>query len=91
MVREVKESNDWICDVCRLDFSVKYGVKYIEAHHKDPLKNAMSSKKTSLKDLVLLCPNCHRAVHAYMIVKASSEYKDIKEYLINLLLAPASR
>jgi len=39
----------------------------LEIHHILPLSSslAMSSKGTSLEDVVPLCPTCHRSVHNY--------------------------
>ena len=37
VVYAVKNSNSWICEICNVDFEKKYGVKYIEAHHKTPV------------------------------------------------------
>ena len=34
-----------------------------EIHHRLPLSQASGSVTTKLKDLAVLCPNCHRAIH----------------------------
>ena len=36
----------------------------IEVHHLNPLGAAETAVVTHLKDLVCLCPNCHRSAHA---------------------------
>lgn len=53
------------CEVCGFDFESVYGDRgreYIEVHHVLPL-HASGETKTKLRDLVLLCSNCHRMVH----------------------------
>jgi putative restriction endonuclease len=79
-VKELKGVEAWICDICGEDFLAKYGVKYIEAHHKIPISTYSASHVVSLSDLALLCPNCHKAVHIYM-KKDGYEYMEIKNIL----------
>jgi 5-methylcytosine-specific restriction protein A len=53
------------CEVCEFDFAQKYGERgrgYIECHHKVPL-HVGGEKPRSIKDLALLCSNCHRMIH----------------------------
>lgn len=53
------------CEVCGFDFETVYGEhgrEYIEVHHTLPL-HASGETKTKLKDLILVCANCHRMVH----------------------------
>lgn len=54
------------CEACDFDFEKTYGTHgadFIECHHVVPLASRAASEKTRLKDLVLLCSNCHRVVH----------------------------
>ena len=56
------------CEVCGFDFAEKYGDRgthFIEAHHKVPLKklDKLKSTKTRVKDLAMVCANCHRMLH----------------------------
>lgn len=57
------------CCACGTDMNVRYPwTDYLlEIHHLLPLSStvAISSKGTSLADIVGLCPSCHRAVHMY--------------------------
>jgi putative restriction endonuclease len=80
VVRALKSVESWLCDICGEDFRVRYGVKYIEAHHKVPISTYSASYVVSLSDLALLCPNCHKAVHIYM-KKNDYEYAKIKSVL----------
>lgn len=59
----------FLCDICSLDTHAKYPWTdfVLEIHHLLPLSSPVrvEAEKTSIKDLVALCPNCHRATHAY--------------------------
>lgn len=55
------------CEACGFDFEERYGERgkgFIEAHHIKPVHTLTDDSKTRLNDLVLLCANCHRMVHA---------------------------
>lgn len=80
VIKELKSVKSWLCDICGDDFSVRYGVKYIEAHHKVPISTYSTSYSVSLSDFALLCPNCHKAVHIYM-KQSGQEYAKIKKFL----------
>lgn len=58
-----------VCCACGTDMSQRYPwTDYmLDIHHLLPLASsvAISSKGTSLADIVGLCPSCHRAVHMY--------------------------
>jgi hypothetical protein len=58
-----------VCDMCETDTKKKYPwtQHVIELHHLLPLSSPVrvESGTTSLKDLVGLCPTCHRATHKY--------------------------
>lgn len=54
------------CEVCSFQFSETYPflVKdIIEVHHVVPLHTLNKSTKVTLNDLMLLCANCHLAIH----------------------------
>lgn len=63
--QEFRRQNDnrLFCEVCDFDFDEKYGVEYIEAHHKKPIADLDDETTTKLDDIALLCANCHRAIH----------------------------
>lgn len=53
------------CEACGFDFFETYGdhgTDYIECHHRTPLR-VTGSVRTELKDLALICSNCHRMIH----------------------------
>ena len=61
-----EEAGKLECEVCKFDYSVKYGERgkgFIECHHKVPPHQLKPKTKTKLSDLALLCANCHRMVH----------------------------
>ena len=52
------------CQICRFDFSLKYGEignDFIEAHHTVPVSSG--EIKTKVKDIAMVCSNCHRMLH----------------------------
>jgi hypothetical protein len=67
LVRLVKDNarktNTYFCCVCKADFQKIYNVEYIECHHTVPVSTLALGEKTKMEDMVLLCANCHRAVH----------------------------
>ena len=58
-----------ICNMCKMDVSEKYPwTDYmLDIHHLLPLSSslAITTKGTSLHDIVGLCPTCHRSIHIY--------------------------
>ncbi|MEN9898520.1 MAG: hypothetical protein RLZZ66_2169 [Pseudomonadota bacterium] len=80
VVNIVKSVKSWCCDICHEDFFKKYGVKYIEAHHKIPISTYSTNHIVSALNFALLCANCHKAVHIYM-KKHGYEYEKIKNIL----------
>ena len=53
------------CVVCDFDFESVYGERgrgYIECHHIVPL-HLLGETQTRLRDLALICSNCHRMIH----------------------------
>lgn len=54
------------CAVCRFDFATTYGdvgEGFIEAHHTRPVSELIAGEKTRLKDIALVCSNCHSMLH----------------------------
>lgn len=55
------------CEVCGFNFLQTYGERgreFIECHHTLPVSSLGEHGKTNLKDLALVCSNCHRMIHA---------------------------
>ncbi|MCK4668453.1 HNH endonuclease [Candidatus Dependentiae bacterium] len=64
---KVKEKNGELrCEVCGFLFLDKYGKigeDFIEGHHLIPLKEIDGQTETNVKDIALICSNCHRMIH----------------------------
>lgn len=55
-----------VCEVCQFNFAECYGKlgeQYCEVHHLLPLASAKQGVRTHLKDLAIVCSNCHRMLH----------------------------
>jgi len=54
------------CEACNQDGSIYNCAteKILEVHHTLPLHKNHSEVETKLSDLLILCANCHRAIHA---------------------------
>jgi predicted HNH restriction endonuclease len=65
--RVFKETGKLACEGCGADAVERYGAAgkgVIDAHHTKPLHTLSRPTETKLEDLALLCPTCHRIVHA---------------------------
>lgn len=54
------------CVVCHIDMREAYGIDANpDVHHLDPLCEVLGTRPVDpVKDLVPVCPNCHRALHS---------------------------
>lgn len=62
----LKATGKLCCEVCGFDFKNIYGELgegFCEVHHVYPLSKADGMVKTELKDLAIVCSNCHRIIH----------------------------
>lgn len=61
-----RRDGGYVCEVCGIDWQVRFGTKtpVIDCHHLSPLAEANHPVSTTLDDLALVCPTCHRALHA---------------------------
>lgn len=68
------------CEVCGFNFAKWYGefAKYcLEVHHLKPIAGAGAhGRTTTLEDVVVVCPNCHRALHRWS--KGASDLKGFR-------------
>jgi 5-methylcytosine-specific restriction protein A len=56
-----------VCEACQVDFTNILdgnGVKVLEVHHRKQLSEYDAPELTQLKDLAVICANCHRLIHA---------------------------
>jgi 5-methylcytosine-specific restriction protein A len=62
-------SRGTVCEVCGFDFAETYGefAKHcVEVHHLELLAGAgREGVTTSMDDVLVVCPNCHRALHQF--------------------------
>ncbi|MEP0859029.1 HNH endonuclease [Trichocoleus sp. DQ-U1] len=71
LVKSAKALYGYTCQVCGFNYQKKYGelgFGYIECHHLNPLSERSECEwdeeiKTSIKDVRVLCANCHRMIH----------------------------
>ena len=60
----LRETGRLECEVCGFDFLVAYGERgrgFAECHHRLPLSKG--TRATYLRDLAIVCANCHRMLH----------------------------
>lgn len=60
------ESGALRCEFCDFDFEEMYGElgkEFCEVHHLIPLHKADVIVETTLRDLAIVCSNCHRIIH----------------------------
>ncbi len=60
------ESGRLECICCGFDAEITFpglGFPVVEVHHRTPLSKYEVPTPTSLDDLVVICPTCHRALH----------------------------
>lgn len=92
-IRETLERHGKLeCEVCDSDLTLIYGDwgnKAIECHHRIPLATAARTRKTSLRDLALICANCHRVLHGgrYDISSLRTIVKQIRRHKRQLKMA----
>lgn len=60
-----QEKGKLFCEACESDWPLYGKLKsdIFEVHHRRPLSTATGPVNIHLKDLAVLCPNCHRAIH----------------------------
>lgn len=73
------------CNMCSMDTHIRYPWtdRIIELHHLLPLSSPIRivKEQTSLKELVGLCPSCHRATHKYYSGwLKKKKLKDFRDY-----------
>ncbi len=69
-----------LCEACGFDFEKKYGnigKGFAECHHIKPLSDLRPNQKTKLRDLSILCSNCHRMIHRTKPMLSLSEFRKI--------------
>lgn len=61
----LKKTGRLACEVCNFESSEAYDVEgVIDAHHVVPL-HKIGESVTTMDDLALVCPTCHRVLHKH--------------------------
>ncbi len=60
--RQALKNELFKCEICEFSFIDKFGIEFIECHHKTPISQS-GVTETTLNDLCLVCSNCHRMLH----------------------------
>lgn len=60
-----KALSDGWCEACRFSFPRRYRTNkdFLVAHHTIPIGGRMGAIRTTVDDILLLCPNCHAVAH----------------------------
>jgi 5-methylcytosine-specific restriction protein A len=64
----LREIGQLRCEVCNFEFEHVYGARgrgFIECHHIRPLHTLRFGLSIKLKDLAIVCANCHRMMAEY--------------------------
>lgn len=68
------------CEICEFDFYKIYGELgegFMECHHKVPLSEIEGESITLIKDLALVCANCHRMLHRKIDTLSIEELRNL--------------
>ncbi|PAP74170.1 HNH endonuclease [Rubrivirga marina] len=81
--RAMAEQGRLTCETCGFDFSATYGELgdgFIECHHTVPVSSLRpGGGATRLRDLALLCANCHRMIHRSRPMMAVADLRTLIE------------
>ncbi len=58
-----KHNGRLFCEACNYNPESSIGIDITEAHHRTPLSEIEKPTETKVTDFIMLCPNCHRAMH----------------------------
>jgi len=76
----LKNAGKLECEVCQMDFEKTYGAigyGFAECHHVNPLAFRNENEETKLKELAILCANCHRMIHRQKPWMSISELRKV--------------
>lgn len=76
------ETGTLACEACGFDFRAAYGVLgdgFAECHHRKPVSELQDSQTTKLKDVAIVCSNCHRMLHRSRPWKTVEQMRNIVE------------
>ena len=73
------------CQICNFSFVETYGdlgEGFIEAHHTIPLSELSEEIETKIKDIALICSNCHQMLHR---CRPWLSIAELKKFLANTI------
>lgn len=79
LAAQAKRRDNFTCRACQFTFQEQI----VHVHHLDPLSEISSPRKTTLDDLVTLCPNCHYIAH--FLLRKDERFKKLNELLPELI------
>ena len=62
-LNRIANEGHYRCMVCLEKPELRYGVRVIDAHHIRPISEAEGEYQVRPQDFLIVCPNCHRAIH----------------------------
>jgi predicted HNH restriction endonuclease len=62
-LNKLANNGHYCCMVCLEKPELRYGVRVIDAHHIRPISEAEGEYQVRPQDFLIVCPNCHRAIH----------------------------
>jgi predicted HNH restriction endonuclease len=66
LAETLRDTGKLQCECCADDYAAMYGTEsdaVIQIHHRWPLSQSDGNTPTRLKDLAVVCANCHRMIH----------------------------
>ncbi len=84
--KQALQEYGYSCSVCGFDFEETYGAlgkEFAEVHHIVPVSEG--ERENDYRNLVPLCPNCHRMIHRLYKDLMPQQYGDAVEILRNKL------
>lgn len=83
----LEETGALACESCGFEAAARFpGIDshLIEVHHRNLLSASSEPVKTSLNDLAILCPTCHRAIHRTELTVEAFKAKFFGKTLLHL-------
>jgi hypothetical protein len=62
-LNRLEHGGEYCCKVCGDKPGIRYGVRVIDAHHIKPISETEGEYQVRPQDFLIVCPNCHRAIH----------------------------
>lgn len=72
----LKKTGRLACEVCDFESSMAFGIEgVIDVHHVVPL-HLIGESVTTMNDLAMVCPTCHRVLHKHRPIITPAELRD---------------